>query len=53
MQKTYSVFTEADELTGDIIVPLPQELLDELGWTEGVLLSMEVVGSAIIIKKVE
>jgi bifunctional DNA-binding transcriptional regulator/antitoxin component of YhaV-PrlF toxin-antitoxin module len=32
---TYEIVTHRDEATGDIIVPLPQELLEQLGWVEG------------------
>jgi bifunctional DNA-binding transcriptional regulator/antitoxin component of YhaV-PrlF toxin-antitoxin module len=31
---TYEVITQLDEKTGDIILPIPQELLDGLGWRE-------------------
>jgi hypothetical protein len=31
---TYEVITQLDEKTGDTIIPLPQELLDGLGWSE-------------------
>lgn len=32
---TYEVVTQEDPDTGDIFLPLPQELLDKMGWTEG------------------
>jgi hypothetical protein len=32
---TYEIITHRDEATGDIIMPLPQELLEQLGWVEG------------------
>jgi antitoxin component of MazEF toxin-antitoxin module len=32
---TYEVITHIDESTGDTILPLPQELLEKLGWVEG------------------
>lgn len=31
----YEVFTQEDPETGDIILPIPQELLDRMGWREG------------------
>jgi hypothetical protein len=26
---------EADDDSGDIVLPLPQDMLDQVGWTEG------------------
>lgn len=31
----YEVFTQEDPDTGDIILPIPPELLERLGWREG------------------
>ena len=31
----YEVITQEDEVTGDLMLPIPQKLLDELGWREG------------------
>ncbi len=31
----YEVITQEDPLTGDLMLPIPQKLLDELGWREG------------------
>lgn len=34
----YTISVEQDEQTGDLVLPLPQELLDEVGWdTDDVL----------------
>jgi hypothetical protein len=35
---TYTVTLQEDEETGDLILPIPQELLDEMGWKEGTVL---------------
>lgn len=32
---TWEVKTLEDKETGDLILPIPQELLDRLGWREG------------------
>jgi hypothetical protein len=32
---TYEVITQEDPETGDLILPIPQEMLDKLGWKEG------------------
>jgi hypothetical protein len=32
---SYEVITQEDPDTGDLLVPLPQELLDKMGWREG------------------
>ena len=31
----YEVITHEDPVTGDLMLPIPQKLLDELGWREG------------------
>ena len=31
----YEVITQEDPDTGDLLVPIPQVLLDKLGWKEG------------------
>lgn len=32
---TYEVMTQEDPDTGDLILPIPQELLDKMGWKPG------------------
>lgn len=32
---TYEVTTQEDPETGDVILPLPPELLEKMGWKEG------------------
>jgi len=34
-QTRYEVILQEDETTGDILMPIPQVLLDQLGWKEG------------------
>lgn len=34
-QVTWEVITQEDPETGDLILPIPQELLDKMGWGEG------------------
>lgn len=31
----YEVITQEDPETGDLILPIPQPILDQLGWKEG------------------
>lgn len=31
----YEVIVQEDPDTGDMLLPIPQELLDQLGWKEG------------------
>lgn len=31
----YEVITQEDPETGDLLLPIPQVLLDQLGWKEG------------------
>lgn len=38
---TYEVITQEDPETGDLILPIPPELMREMGWTEGDELSFD------------
>jgi hypothetical protein len=38
-QTQWTVIIEEDPATGDLILPLPQDLLDTQGWVEGDTLS--------------
>ena len=31
----YEVITQEDEVTGDLLLPIPPQLLAQLGWSEG------------------
>ena len=33
--QSYEVMTQEDPETGDLLMPIPQALLDQLGWKEG------------------
>lgn len=48
----YEVITQEDPESGDVILPIPQPVLDELGWKEGTEIEIEIGNSgAIIFKK--
>lgn len=48
----YEVITQEDPETGDLIIPIPQPVLDSLGWKEGDNVEFEVDDKGIIyIKK--
>ena len=34
-QIRYEVITQEDEVTGDLLLPIPPQLLAQLGWIEG------------------
>ena len=34
-KKSWTVIIEEDVETGDVILPFPQEMLDEVGWNPG------------------
>jgi len=49
----YEVITQEDPDTGDLIIPLPPELLTELGWKEGDDIQFDVgTDGRIIVRKV-
>lgn len=33
--KTWTLNVEKDPETGDLVVPIPQEIMEEIGWTTG------------------
>jgi len=33
LQRTYTATVDEDPVTGDLYIPLPKELLQELGWS--------------------
>jgi antitoxin component of MazEF toxin-antitoxin module len=47
------VLEEADDGSGDLVMPIPQDMLDTLGWKEGDTLTWTVKtnGSIILSKK--
>lgn len=49
----YEVITQEDPETGDVLIPIPPHLLEELGWKEGddVDFSIDEKGR-IIVKKI-
>ena len=51
-EKVYSSTVEEDPKTGDIILPLPEELLSELGWNEQTYLVWEVEEGRVILREV-
>lgn len=50
---TFEVITQEDPETGDLLLPLPNELLEKMGWREGDSLdwTMDDQGRWIISKK--
>jgi hypothetical protein len=49
----YEVITQEDPETGDMIIPLPPQLLRELGWKEGDEIDFQLDDTGkIIIKKI-
>ena len=41
--KRYTITLEEDPETGDVVLPFPPEVLEELGWVEGDTLLWNVV----------
>jgi hypothetical protein len=48
----YEVITQEDPESGDLLLPLPQPLLDQMGWKEGdeLLFDIDDTGAVIIRK---
>jgi len=50
----YEVITQEDPESGDLILPIPQPLLDSLSWKEGDELEISVTpAGGIVIRKVD
>ena len=49
----YEVITQEDPVTGDIIVPIPEPILRQMGWKEGdeVDISVDDKGQIFLAKK--
>lgn len=53
-KKVYKAVTQEDpDGSGDLIINLPDELLNELGWKEGDVLNVDVEDGKILVKKQE
>jgi len=37
---------------GNLILPFPEDLLDAMGWTEGTVLDLDVIGDRLVIREV-
>jgi len=51
MNKRYEVITQEDPDTGDLLLPIPPELLAQMGWKEGDDLDITVDENGHIILK--
>ena len=50
--KSFEVITQEDPETGDLLIPLPPQLLAEMGWKEGDELDFQIDDKGkVIVKK--
>ena len=48
-----SFITECSEdEEGNLILPIPDELLESMGWTEGTVLDISVIGDRLVLQEV-
>jgi hypothetical protein len=52
MSKKYTLNLEEDD-SGDLFVKLPDDLIEELGWLEGDIISYSLDGDSLFLSKVE
>jgi len=52
-QTTDSIVTLDEDENGDLMLPIPDVIMDELGWDDGDLLEWIVEGDQIVLRKVE
>lgn len=47
----YEVITQEDPETGDLLLPIPPQLLESMGWKEGDTLDWEITQTGTILLK--
>jgi hypothetical protein len=52
MDKSFIVSLEENVTTGDLIIPIPQEILSEMDWYEGQELEWVIDGDELILREV-
>ncbi len=52
-QIRYEVITQEDPKTGDLLLPIPQPILDALGWKEGDDVEFDIDNGVIYIKRAD
>jgi len=52
---SYEVITQKDDTTGDVLLPIPPELLTKLGWTSGdvIQFGLDDEGQFVLTKEVK
>ena len=49
MTDRWTILTKEDSETGDVILPFPDDMMQQLGWLEGDVLDFEVEDGCIIL----
>ena len=52
-QPTSFITTCSEDEEGNVILDIPEELLETLGWGEGTLLDISTLANSIVLRKVE
>jgi hypothetical protein len=53
IQNTDSIVTLDEDENGDLMLPIPNDIMDDLGWDDGDLLEWIVEDDHIVLRKVE
>ena len=48
----YIIEVQEDNITGELFIQFPDEIIEELGWHEGDVLQWNLKGEGIILKKI-
>lgn len=48
----YIIEVQEDNITGELFIQFPDEIIEELGWQEGDVLQWNLKGEGIILKKI-
>ena len=52
-ESTSFITTCSEDEEGNVILDIPEELLETLGWGEGTLLDISTLANSIVLRKVE
>jgi hypothetical protein len=53
IQNTDSIVTLDEDENGDLVVPVPDDIMTELGWQDGDLLEWDIEDDHIVLRRVE
>jgi hypothetical protein len=53
IQNTDSIVTLDEDENGDLVVPIPDDIMTELGWQDGDLLEWDIEDDHIVLRRIQ